>query len=169
MKSISVVLLSSVLFVYYYLLTGNEISGNILLWINVVNVIDASSLKLNVSEEHNSFLLITVATELHNSVKRFERSAAVNGLPLKVLGLGTKYEGYGMKVNLIKEELKRHLDDPGKIILVADSHDVLINARVNQIIKTFKNFNANIVFSAEGNCWPDASLASRLASITIRY
>ena len=128
-----------------------------------------SSLELNVSEEHNRFLLITVATELHNSVKRFERSAAVNGLPLKVLGLGAKYEGYGTKVNLIKEELERHVDDPGKIVLFADSHDVLINSGVNQIIKTFKKFNASIVFSAEGNCWPDASLASRLASITISY
>ena len=85
----------------------------------------------------------------------------MNGLPFKILGLGVKYEGFGTKVNLLKEELKRHVEDPDKIILFADALDVLINSGVDQIVQTFKKFNANIVFSAEGNCWPDASLASR--------
>ena len=112
-------------------------------------------------EDANSFLLLTVATNYLSTVKRFQRSAEVNGLPLKILGLGVKYEGFGTKVNLLKEELKRHVDDPEKIILFADSHDVLINSGADEIIKTFKKFKARIVFSAEGNCWPDASLASR--------
>jgi hypothetical protein len=85
----------------------------------------------------------------------------VNGLPYKILGLGVKYEGFGTKVNLLKEELQRHTDDPEKIVLFADSHDVLINSGADEIIKTFKKFKANIVFSAEGNCWPNESLASR--------
>jgi hypothetical protein len=113
------------------------------------------------SEDDSRFLLLAVATNLLSPVKRFQRSAEVNGLPFKILGLGAKYEGFGTKVNLLKKELKQHVDDPDKIILFADAHDVLINSGANQIIKTFKKFNASIVFSAEDNCWPDASLASR--------
>jgi hypothetical protein len=85
----------------------------------------------------------------------------VNSLLFKILGLGVKFEGFGIKINLLKEELKRHANDPGKIILYSDAYDVIVNSGADQIIKTFKKFNASIVFSAEGNCWPDASLAPR--------
>ena len=112
-------------------------------------------------EDDSRLLLLTVATNFLGPVKRFQRSAEVNGLSFKILGLGVEYEGFGTKVNLLKEELKRHVNDPNKIILFTDAHDVLINSGADKIIETFKKFNANIVFSAEGNCWPDASLASR--------
>jgi hypothetical protein len=113
--------------------------------------------------ENSKFLLVTVATEENLAVRRFRRSAWVNRMPLKILGLGLglHWAGNGQKVKILKEELEKYKHDTDKIVMFADSHDVLINDNVESITKKFKSLNANIVFSAERNCWPDKSLASK--------
>ena len=151
---ISIVLLSAIILGYFYFIENNEISGKISIHVDTKK-------EMLFLEDDSKLLLVTLATNFLSPVKRFQRSAEVNELPFKILGLGVKFEGFGTKVNLLKEELKRHVNDPNKIILCTDAYDVLINSGADQIIETFKKFNANIVFSAEGNCWPDASLASR--------
>jgi hypothetical protein len=113
--------------------------------------------------DNSKFLLVTVATEENSAVRRFRRSAWVNRMPLKILGLGLglHWAGNGQKVKILKEELEKYKHDTDKIVMFADSHDVLINDNVESITKKFKSLNANIVFSAERNCWPDKSLASK--------
>jgi hypothetical protein len=113
--------------------------------------------------ESSNFLLISVATEENTAARRFRRSAWVNRMPLKIigLGLGLHWAGNGQKVKLLKEELEKDKHDAEKIIMFADSHDVLINDNVESITEKFKSMNANVVFSAERNCWPDKSLASK--------
>ena len=39
------------------------------------------------------------------------------------------------------------------------SYDVIFVAGEDEILERFKDFNARVVFSAEGFCWPDQSLA----------
>ena len=113
--------------------------------------------------EDSKFLLVSVATEENSAARRFRRSAWVNRMPLKILGLGLglHWGGNGQKVKLLKEELKKYKNDTDKIVMFADSHDVLINDNVESITKKFKSLDANIVFSAERNCWPAKSLASK--------
>ena len=38
------------------------------------------------------------------------------------------------------------------------SYDVVITASEEDIVRAFKKFDARLVFSAEGYCWPDANL-----------
>ena len=38
------------------------------------------------------------------------------------------------------------------------SYDVVFTSNVKEILAVFDKFNAQIVFSAEGFCWPDLSL-----------
>jgi hypothetical protein len=102
---------------------------------------------------------LTVATEETSGLRRFIRSAKVNGLPFKVLGLGQDWQGYGQKLLMLKEELKQ-LANRNTIILYADGYDVLFNANAEQIVQKFTKLNASILFSAEKNCWPQESLAS---------
>ena len=41
------------------------------------------------------------------------------------------------------------------------SYDVIFTMGADQILARFKDFDAKVVFSAEGFCWPDESLAVR--------
>lgn len=42
--------------------------------------------------------------------------------------------------------------------LCSISYDVIINGREEQILQRFLDFDANVIFSAESYCWPDATL-----------
>ncbi|GFG29485.1 hypothetical protein Cfor_05047, partial [Coptotermes formosanus] len=121
---------------------------------------------------HN-FLLVTVATNETEGFKRFIRSAKVYNIPVKVLGLGEKWEGGdvrnraggGHKINLFKKELLKHKDNVNKIIMFTDSYDVILLSGVDKILEHFVHFEARVVFSAEGFCWPDEGLASKYPSV----
>jgi hypothetical protein len=38
------------------------------------------------------------------------------------------------------------------------SYDVVFTASADEILEKLKKFDANVIFSAEGFCWPDRSL-----------
>ena len=108
-----------------------------------------------------SLLVLTVATKESNAFKRFRRSAQVNGLPLKVVGLGGRWKGLGhAKVTQLAKELETYKNDSNKVILFADAYDVLLNGGVEDILQRFEKSKARILFSAEKNCYPQ-ELASR--------
>ena len=106
-------------------------------------------------------LVITVATKETNAFRMFNRSAEIHQLPLKVLGMGGKWKGFGQKVILLRDELEKYRYDRNRIILFADAYDVLFLSGVQPIVDKFKSFQARILFSAEPNCAPDGSLASK--------
>ncbi|XP_046984159.1 procollagen-lysine,2-oxoglutarate 5-dioxygenase [Schistocerca americana] len=119
------------------------------------------------------FLLVTVATNQTEGYQRFMRSATVNHVPVKVLGMGQawkggnmNYAGGGFKVNLLREELEQHKDDPDKVIMFTDSYDVVVLADPERILDQFERTGARVLFSAEGFCWPDESLAVQYPTIT---
>ena len=109
-----------------------------------------------------------MATDETSGYKRYMRSARINGLPVTVLGMGIKWQGGdmangvggGQKVKLLKEELEKHKDDAEKVIMFTDSYDVVFNAGPEKILETFLKFEARVLFSAEGFCWPDNGLAT---------
>ncbi|KAI1283094.1 Multifunctional procollagen lysine hydroxylase and glycosyltransferase LH3 [Halotydeus destructor] len=126
-----------------------------------------SVLQSPLGAQGNKLRVITVATDTStDGFLRFNRSANVYGLKLEVLGSDTpwlggdirQYPGGGQKVNLLHDSLRRYKDDPSQVILFVDSYDVVLTGGETKILEAFNKFEANIVFSAEGFCWPDASL-----------
>lgn len=81
------------------------------------------------------------------------------------------YAGGGYKINLLKRELEAFKDKDDLIVLFTDSYDVVITAKEEQIVETFKrNFDgARIVFGAEGFCWPDEKLTEKYPEISAGY
>lgn len=117
-------------------------------------------------------LLVTVASDPTDGFRRFERSARTFDVPVKVLGMGEQWgggdmkrPGGGYKINLLKRELEKYKSDSNKIIMFTDAYDVVILARPERILQQFRNLDARIVFSAEGFCWPDESLASKYPTV----
>jgi len=115
--------------------------------------------------QDGNFLVITVATKKTRTYQQLIRSARVNGIPLKTLGMGEIWKGFGHKLLLVREELERHKDASDRIILFVDAYDVLINDGVEQILQRFQKFDARVVFSAEANCWPDEDLKNKYPPI----
>ncbi|CAG2104133.1 unnamed protein product [Medioppia subpectinata] len=69
--------------------------------------------------------------------------------------------GGGHKVNLLKAFINNYKNDENVVILFVDSFDVILTSNSDEILKRFYEMSAKIVFSSEGFCWPDKSLASQ--------
>ncbi|CAN7987400.1 unnamed protein product [Ixodes pacificus] len=117
---------------------------------------------------NHRLIIFTVASEETDGYKRFARSAEVYGLKPKVLGMNQEWlggdmargMGGGYKVRLLRKAAVDYKDDTSVILMFVDSYDVLFAAGAKEILKKFYKFNTNVLFSAEGFCWPDNSLAS---------
>ncbi|XP_071576193.1 procollagen-lysine,2-oxoglutarate 5-dioxygenase [Temnothorax nylanderi] len=118
----------------------------------------------------NDVLVFTVASNETDGFRRYLRSAEVYGFSdkLNILGLGetwkggnvVKYSGGGYKINLFKKALKDYQNDEKKIVLFTDSYDVIFLGGLPTIVERFLDTGARVLFSAEGYCWPDKSLAA---------
>lgn len=136
-----------------------------------------SLIKLAYSVEKRDLLVVTVATNETDGYHRFMRSLHVYDLNIKVLGLGSPWKGGdmkrvaggGQKVNLLKEELLKYKDDPHKVILFADSYDVIFTAGKNTILEKFDSLGARVVFGAEDFCWPNKKLATQYPKVSFGY
>lgn len=71
-------------------------------------------------------------------------------------GIMEKGPGGGQKINLMKSYLNNLKDND--IVMFIDGYDTFIVADREEITDRYLGFNADIVFSAEKICWPDASL-----------
>jgi len=122
----------------------------------------------SVPNYNSECILITVATDENDCVKRYRNSCLKYGFNPIILGLDDKWkggdmsagQGGGQKINF----LKSYLQDlsTNKLIIFTDSYDVLCNDNVNIMIETYKSkFQNKIVFGAETSCWPDESLMDK--------
>lgn len=119
-------------------------------------------------------LVFTVATDETDGFQRYLHTALEYGIRPHVLGLGQKWlggddmktsTGGGWKVNLLKEALEPYKEDREKIVLFTDGYDVIFLSDLKAILDAFKKSEARVLFSAEGFCWPDSSLAEKYPEV----
>jgi len=123
--------------------------------------------RLSESASSEKLALFTVATESNDGFLRFVRSADRHGYNLTVLGRGRawkggdviRFPGGGQKVNLLRDAVQKLKDAEDWLVMFVDSYDVVLTAGPEDVVKAFRKFKADIVFSTEGFCWPDPSLA----------
>jgi len=118
--------------------------------------------------EITDHMILSVATDRNDALKRFEKSCQTFGHSYKILGLDTLWcggnmkigTGGGQKINLLKKELLTWTtSELNKIIIFTDSYDVIITANINEIMKKYEKIAKDaILFSAEFFCWPDKKL-----------
>lgn len=103
--------------------------------------------------------VVTAITDESNIQFQLLRiSCVLNGLELVVIVVEA------MSSLRVKDELlKAYLQgvDKDELILFSDGYDAIFLAGEGEIMEKFSRFNSDLVFSAEANCWPDESLASR--------
>ena len=99
----------------------------------------------------NNFHILTLATKSDGYYNAFVESAKKNNIDLITLGLGQKWSGFTMKINLIKEYLNSLPDND--VVVISDAYDVILLQDAKTILEKFYSFNKPIVISrdAQGN------------------
>lgn len=122
-------------------------------------------------DEFDSFMVITVATEMNEALERFIKSCNYYRIPHKILGLGDDWKsgkaengvllepGGAQKIIYLRDEMRTWDKLEDTILMFTDSYDVVFNSPPSDIISKFRSFNKGIVFSAEKTCWPDPDRA----------
>lgn len=143
----------------------------LLFFVSTVLLADVHSVEQGTDELR--LLAITVATDETDGYKRFMRSAKDNNIDVKVLGMGEEwrggdvknYPGGGHKINILKKETELYKNDSNLVLMFVDSYDVILLAKPEEFLKKFLDFKANMVFSAEGFCWPDRWLKDQYPEV----
>lgn len=113
----------------------------------------------------DDILLVTVATDMNDPLKRYISSCKKFGFKPIVLGLGKTWKGGnmaegpggGQKIIFLQEYLKTL--DENKLVVFTDSYDVICNNNINNLCDIYnKDFSDKIVFATENSCWPDRNL-----------
>ncbi|KAK6733911.1 hypothetical protein RB195_017586 [Necator americanus] len=124
---------------------------------------------LVVCRSEPELLVVTVATEDTDGLRRLLKSAEVFNFKVQVLGMGQEWkggdtrvtQGGGQKIRILREELKAYKDRDDLIILFVDAYDVVFTAGPLTILERFDTHfdDKRVLFGAEPFCWPDESLA----------
>ncbi|XP_063410328.1 multifunctional procollagen lysine hydroxylase and glycosyltransferase LH3-like isoform X1 [Mytilus trossulus] len=125
------------------------------------------------SPNGTELLAVTIATDETDGFTRYAESADRYGIKHKTFGMGqewrggdiARFSGGGHKVNILKENLSQYEGRTDLIIMFTDSYDVVFTAGPDEILEKFKKFDSNVIFSAEGFCWPDANLKEQYPEV----
>nr|CDJ80155.1 Oxoglutarate iron-dependent oxygenase domain containing protein [Haemonchus contortus] len=114
-------------------------------------------------------VVVTIATEDTDGLRRMLQSAQTFNIKVEVLGMGEEWnggdtrieQGGGQKVRLLREGLKKYANDKDTIILFVDAYDVVFTASMDTILDRYLTHfeDYRVLFGAEPYCWPDESLA----------
>ena len=129
----------------------------------------------------DKFIVITVATEDNDNLKRFKKSCEYYNIPYKILGLGDTWSsgravngvllepGGAQKINYLKKELMTWENPQDHIVLFTDSYDVVLMTHPEEIVSKFRSFGTPILFSTEKTCWPDTDLVDEYPETDSEY
>jgi GR25 family glycosyltransferase involved in LPS biosynthesis len=129
----------------------------------------------------DSFVVVTVATEDNENLKRFKKSCEYYNVPYLILGMGDTWQsgraengvllepGGAQKINYLKKELSTWENLEDHIVMFTDSYDVVLMANPQEIVSKFRNMGAPIVFSTEKTCWPDTDVLEQYPETESEY
>ena len=91
-------------------------------------------------------IFITVATHIEGYLNVLIESLKMYNIQLKILGLGTTWEGFQTKIVLMSDYVNTLNDD--EIVIFMDAYDVIF-LHPEDLEKNFKSFNKKIVFGED--------------------
>ncbi|XP_030842805.1 procollagen-lysine,2-oxoglutarate 5-dioxygenase 1 isoform X1 [Strongylocentrotus purpuratus] len=145
-----------------------------------ITLLSFSDVALSDSEKEGKYgklLVVTVATKETDAFRRYMDSAEAFGINVKVVGMDQEWKGGdiehgpggGFKINLLREAVAQYKDDEDLVIMFTDSYDVLFLADADEMLRKFKAYQINLLFSAETYIWPEKSLANKYPKVENGY
>ena len=116
---------------------------------------------------------ITVGSDTTKCAK-LNDSAKLQGFEVKNIGANVKWNGSdmsgpggGQKINLIKEYISTLPDND--IVLFTDAYDVFFQFDLDTITRRYLDMQAEVIFAAESECWPNQGMASKHPQTKWKY
>jgi len=126
--------------------------------------------------DKNEFIALAIGTDYNDGMKRLEKSFKKFGYPYELLGVGEKwsggddiinYPGAGQKINILKTRLQEIVQAGNNpLVLMLDGYDTIVLRSVFNLIDTYKEIGAKVLFGAEKTCWPDSNLSTAYPETT---
>ena len=120
-------------------------------------------------------LVITVGTD-KDKLKHLLKSTEKFNINILNLGQDVVWNGGtmdgpggGQKLNLVKQYLNKSSLRDDDIVLFVDGYDVIFNDDLETIVSRYKEFNTDILFAAEKECWPVPSMANLFPKSETEY
>lgn len=93
----------------------------------------------------DNYEIITYANKSHGMFEELINNTY--NVPITVLGMGTKWNGFSDKYKGVLEHLKTKQD--GDIIIFVDGFDTKINQDPNDVVNIFKQYNCKVLISKD--------------------
>lgn len=90
--------------------------------------------------------IVTVSTNTDGYFPVLKQICKKNNHKLIVLGFGEKWKGWIWRTKMFINYISRC--DPNEIIMIIDAYDVMVLASHEEIMRKYKNFKCDILFSA---------------------
>ena len=107
----------------------------------------------------NKLRIFSLAADWTPSYHYMLRSMESNQLPVQVVIAGrdsdSNWVAVGSNLGVWSKAIHRYRTHSDQLVILANGHNFLFNANVDQLATRFKQFNAKIVFSAERTCKPE--------------
>lgn len=113
-------------------------------------------------KDHEGLAVISVITGSGGYAEFFLRSCDRYEIKPIVVGQGTRWKGFGTKINLLYYYLKQVELPP--YILFVDGYDSVFQSFLPEIWQSYQEFQVPLVFSGDVRCWPDESLKNKFPS-----
>ncbi|EJD75866.1 procollagen-lysine,2-oxoglutarate 5-dioxygenase [Loa loa] len=141
------------------------------LWVLTLSAVSMCRIMAQEANNVPKLLVVTVATEETDGLRRLKRTAHTNHFRLEVFGMGEEWrggntrveQGGGQKIRILRKSLGKYKDRDDLIILFVDAYDVILLGNEEQILRKFFTFfnGFRVVFSSEPFCWPNRNLAPK--------
>ena len=126
------------------------------------NVLNCVTFWPRTSKGNDRLHVFAVATHETDELRRLVKSFnEVGGVPIEIIGLGCKWQGFGNKPLWLREKILQMGLGSTDIVLFVDAYDVLCIRNLSDVCGAFQAFGKRLIFGAERGCHPDATLADR--------
>lgn len=132
------------------------------------------------SNQDVHILTVATDTETNAGYRWLEKTAQRNGLTVKTLGAGQRWQGFDFAMRLIVDHIDKELKssegiDDDSVVCVIDAYDVVINngASPAALIEAFESFRSRLVVGVEKqclvNCYPRSRDTSESNTTVYKY
>ncbi len=124
------------------------------------NVLNCVTFRPRSAGGEDRLYVFAVATHQTDELRRLVKSFnEVGGVPIEIIGLGCKWQGFGNKPLWLREKILQGGLGSSDIVLFIDAYDVVCVRSLEGVLGVFQSFGKRLVFGAERGCHPDATLS----------
>jgi hypothetical protein len=106
--------------------------------------------------------VLTFATHQKGTLPTLVERAKAGGFKPKIIGMGSKWRGFGWRLKSYHQQILKMLREEGKqggmkpndLVVLVDGYDVIPLGTASNFVDGFQRYHTDVLISAESNCTP---------------